>query len=185
MWPNLLEWVKVFLLISVCTKVPPIFIEMSLLINFASPVLFSFYQGRSKSEAEGPLVKVIESFLARAGFQKLVTPFHPQAASWSCFLINFSKINATLKAKRSRRHLYGGSTHFSNGCIANLIIKKKKKKVPLGPSISEVSSLLSGLEFNRHYETKCKLNMFNKSSTNVCLAICVWLDMSSHSHHKV
>ena len=39
----------------------------------ASPVLFSFYQGRCESEVEGPLVKVIESFLARAGFRKLVT----------------------------------------------------------------------------------------------------------------
>lgn len=49
---------------------------------------------------------------------------HPQAAGWSCFLVNFSKISATLKAKGSRRHLYGDSTHFSNECIASLIIKK-------------------------------------------------------------
>jgi len=54
----------------VCTKVPPV-IEKSWSINLANPVFFSFYQG--SSESEGPLVKVMESFLDRAGFQKHVT----------------------------------------------------------------------------------------------------------------
>lgn len=37
MWPNLLERLKVFPLISLCTKAPPIFTETHLLINLAAP----------------------------------------------------------------------------------------------------------------------------------------------------
>lgn len=112
---------------------------------------------------------------------------HPQVARHSCFLINFSRISTTLKARSSKRHLYGDRTRFSNVNIVNLIIKKKR--ILLGPSISELSSLLSCLEINCRYEIKYKLrkiNKFNKSSTNGWLAIdIVWLGVISHSCHKV
>lgn len=88
----------VFLLISVWSTGPPIFIETSPLISLASPVLFSFYQGISESEVEG--------FAEGHGdfpYQSWIWGVCDSSSSnrkWNCFFISISKIAATLKTKR-------------------------------------------------------------------------------------